>query len=157
MYRAEYDPTYALPNPYYWAGNEEDLLSPFLFNYAGRMDLTSQYVKYIKDNVYTPLADGLPGNDDYGTMSAWYIWAALGLYPKPASTEFILTSPTFEEAVVTLPNSKTLTVKAYNFDPSKSKVVKVAINGKEVSQALPLISWTDIVGPQNSLLEFWMK
>ena len=36
--------------------------------------------------------NGLPGNDDYGTMSAWYIFSALGFYPQPATENYILGS-----------------------------------------------------------------
>lgn len=42
--------------------------------------------------------DGLPGNDDYGTMSAWFLWAALGLFPQPATQNYILGSPVLASA-----------------------------------------------------------
>lgn len=56
------DPFNVLPNPYYWAGNEEDLLSVYLFDFAKRPDLTQKYVRWLLDNKYTALPeDGLPG------------------------------------------------------------------------------------------------
>ncbi len=42
---------------------------------------------------YSGLPDGLPGNDDYGTMSAWYMFAALGFYPQAGSTTYIVCNP----------------------------------------------------------------
>jgi len=42
----------------------------------------------------------LPGNDDFGTMSAWYAFTSLGLYPRPGGTEYIVTSPVFEKASI---------------------------------------------------------
>lgn len=78
-------PTFWLPNPYYWAGNEHDLFSVWLFSFAGRPDLTAKYSRMILDKQYGLGGDGLPGNDDYATMSAWFIWGALGLYPLPST------------------------------------------------------------------------
>jgi putative alpha-1,2-mannosidase len=42
--------------------------------------------------------DGLPGNDDYGTMSAWFLWAALGLFPRASTQTYILGSPLVSSA-----------------------------------------------------------
>jgi putative alpha-1,2-mannosidase len=42
---------------------------------------------------YSGLPDGLPGNDDYGTMSAWYMFASLGFYPQAGSTNYIVPNP----------------------------------------------------------------
>ena len=64
--RSKDDITNALPNPYYWAGNEPDILAVWLFNYADRPDLTQQYSRYLLDAQYTSQPNGLPGNDDYG-------------------------------------------------------------------------------------------
>jgi putative alpha-1,2-mannosidase len=64
--RSEDDPFNVLPNPYYWAGNEPDIFAVWLFNFAGRPDLTQQYARWNLDNKYSSQPDGLPGNDDYG-------------------------------------------------------------------------------------------
>ncbi|CAF4141616.1 unnamed protein product [Rotaria magnacalcarata] len=53
--------TTVLPNPYYWPGNEHDLLSVWQFNYANRSDLTQKHSRWILDHVYTINPDGLPG------------------------------------------------------------------------------------------------
>jgi len=62
-----------LPNPYYWAGNEPSILAPNGFLYADRPDLLHVHSRWMIDNKYTTATDGIPGNDDYGTMSAWYV------------------------------------------------------------------------------------
>lgn len=73
-----------MPNPYYWAGNEHDLLSVWLFSFANRSDLTEKYSRKILETSYGTDGAGLPGNDDYGTMSAWLIFSSLGFYPVPS-------------------------------------------------------------------------
>ncbi|CAM4988833.1 unnamed protein product, partial [Rotaria socialis] len=70
-----------LPNPYYWPGNEHNLFSVWQFNYANRSDLTQKYARWLLNHAYTMKPDGLPGNDDYGTMSAWYLFTSMGFYP----------------------------------------------------------------------------
>ena len=76
------DPSNILPNPYvslmrlwysltisgryYWAGNEPDIQAPYIFNYAGRPDLTQKWVRILMDTRYSNRPDGLPGNDDFG-------------------------------------------------------------------------------------------
>jgi putative alpha-1,2-mannosidase len=82
-----------LPNPYYWPGNEHDLFSVWLFPSANRSDLTERYSRMIIDTWYGVGGNGLPGNDDYATMSAWLIFASLGFYPLPSTPSYILGSP----------------------------------------------------------------
>jgi hypothetical protein len=69
FYRSEDDPLNALPNPYYWAGNEPDILAVWMFDWVGRPDLTQQYSRMVMTSKYTSQPDGLPGNDDYGTST----------------------------------------------------------------------------------------
>lgn len=81
------------PNPYYWQGNEHNLLFPWLFNAAGRADRTQYWTRWILANRYTAGPEGLPGNDDYGTMSAWYTFGAIGLYPLTGADYYFVGSP----------------------------------------------------------------
>jgi putative alpha-1,2-mannosidase len=91
-----------LPCPWWWPGNEEDLAAPSLFAYAGRRDLASKWFASTLARSYSPLPDGIPGNDDYGTMSAWVVWASLGLYPELPGG-YILTGPgAFRNVSITL-------------------------------------------------------
>ncbi len=92
-----------IPNPYYWAGNEPDMQAAWMFSYAGRFDLTQKYTKWIAQEYYSDKWDGLPGNDDYGALSAWLVWTKLGLYPMPATGHYVLGSPTVEKATLRLP------------------------------------------------------
>lgn len=68
----------AVPNPYYWGGNEHDLFSVYQFAYAGRIDRTQYWIRRLLARLYPNQPDGLPGNDDYGSMSSWALWNYLG-------------------------------------------------------------------------------
>lgn len=92
--------TYATPRPYYWAGNEPDIHAVYLFAHAGRPDLLARWLRWAMDTFYDDTPAGLPGNDDGGTMSAWYVWSALGLYPLAGSDRYTLGVPRFSRARV---------------------------------------------------------
>ena len=84
--------------PYYWHGNEPDLHAPLLFAQAGRPDLAARWTRWIMANLYTDGTAGLAGNDDGGTLSAWYVFAAIGIYPIPGSDRYIVGAPLFRRA-----------------------------------------------------------
>jgi len=94
-----------LPNPWYWAGNEPSLLNPFQFVFAGPayVPRTQFWVRAMTQLAYGTQADGLPGNDDFGTMSAWQAMALLGLYPLAGTPTFVLASPAFQNGTLSLP------------------------------------------------------
>ena len=96
----KYDPT-----------NEPGIHAPWIYNELGKPWKTQETVRQIVDTVYTTGPSGLPGNDDLGTMSAWYVWAALGLFPhRPASGDLIVSSPLFPSATITNANGVVLKV-----------------------------------------------
>ncbi len=93
-----------LPGSYYFHGNEPDMLASALFLPAGRPDLADQWTKWIGDANYTVNADGLVGNDDAGTLSSWYVLAALGLLPQPCAPGYAIVTPRFAKAELHLQN-----------------------------------------------------
>ena len=115
------------PGPYYWHGNEPDIHAAYLFNEAGRPDLTQKWGRWIMDNKYGDGYDGLDGNDDAGTLSAWYVFSALGLYPVAGSDKYQLGAPLFERAEVKL-RDKPLVIVAENYSPNRPFVRKVWLN-----------------------------
>lgn len=86
----------SMPQPWYWHGNEPDLLAPWLFALAGRPDLTRKWVAWVATTWYGTEPDGLAGNDDGGALSAWYVWASIGLYPLAGTDRFVLGDPFFD-------------------------------------------------------------
>ena len=85
---------------------------PYLFSrFKGYEPRTWAAVEKILSTHYKNAPDGIPGNDDTGTMSAWAVFSMLGIYPDcPAEPTFTLVRPTFPKAVVTLPDGRQLTI-----------------------------------------------
>ena len=95
--------------------NEPSLDIPWEYDYIGEPAKAQAAVRKIQDQVWTDAPGGLAGNDDLGTMSAWYVWSALGMYPEtPGTADLALGSPLFPRVDITLPSGKTLTVKGDN-------------------------------------------
>lgn len=97
------------PRPYYWHGNEPDLNAAALFAQLGHRDLAIQWTKWIEDSMYSDKPEGVAGNDDGGTLGAWYVLNALGLYPIAGSDRWVVLAPRFAKAVVTV-GGHTLTI-----------------------------------------------
>lgn len=89
-----------LPDLWYWHGNEPDIHAAYVFSELGRRDLTARWVSWIMDERYGDGPDGLDGNDDGGTLSAWYVFSALGFFPLAGSDRYYLGAPRFERAEI---------------------------------------------------------
>ena len=101
------------------AGNEPDFQVPWIYNWINKPNKTSQTISRILNEQYNSSVSGLPGNDDLGTMGAWYVFASIGLYPMiPGVAGLSINIPSFEEVLINLPDKKTLkiiTPKTNNF------------------------------------------
>lgn len=120
-----------LPNPYYWPANEPDLFSGWVFAVAGDRVRSSRWLRWTTLTHYGAGPDGLPGNDDSGTMSAFYLFAALGFYPIPGTTEYVLGTPLFPKATLTTAGG-TLTIEAPGASKKTRFVKSVTRNGTAV-------------------------
>ena len=116
-----------IPPPYYWHGNQPDIHAAYLFNSAGRPDLTQKWVRWIVDNRYEDNYVGLDGNDDGGTLSSWFVLSALGFYPVAGTARYELGAPLFEKAEVRL-GDKVLTIIAENHASENIYVHKTWLN-----------------------------
>lgn len=145
-----------LPNPYYWAGNEPDILAPYLFSHAGRADLTQEYVQWLMKNRYGINPSGLPGNDDYGTLSSWYIWSTIGFYPFTGTGYYAIGSPSIKTAAISLPTG-ILNIQVHNGSDDNVFVTRVAVDGRIVDLLNnPFLDHgKDIVGGRQ--IDFWMS
>ena len=89
----------------YAHGNEPTHHVPFWFKQNGDEATTNKYVHQILDTLYLDTPDGLPGNDDAGQISAWYVLATLGIYPvDPLAKEFQTHEPSVQYAVLNEPS-----------------------------------------------------
>jgi predicted alpha-1,2-mannosidase len=89
--------------PYAFMGNEPSFGAPWMYDFAGTPWKTQATVRRIETQLYGDSPRGLPGNDDLGAMSSWYVWAALGMYPLlPGRAGFVLGSPLFPSVTLTV-------------------------------------------------------
>ena len=130
------------PRPYYWHGNEPDINAAYLFAQAGRPDLTARWVRWIIDSLYADTPEGLAGNDDGGTLGAWYVFSALGLYPIPGSDRYVLGAPLFPQARV-LVGGRELVIVAEGVSEDNLYVQSVTLDGAPVG---PEITHAELVG-----------
>ena len=115
------------PGSYYWHGNEPDIHAAYLFNSAGRPDLTQKWVRWILDNKYGSGYDGIDGDDDAGTLSSWYIFSSIGFYPVAGSDIYQIGAPLFKKSEIKIGN-KLLVVLAENYSPRNKYVSRVWLN-----------------------------
>jgi hypothetical protein len=115
----------------------------YLYNYIGKPWKTQRLVRQIVDSLYNPGPEGLPGNEDCGQMSAWYIWSALGFYPvTPGSPYYAIGTPLFDTATIAV-RGHNLNVVANRTSKSSIYVNAVLIDGKPL--ATNLISHDELV------------
>ncbi|MFN5705841.1 MAG: GH92 family glycosyl hydrolase [bacterium] len=127
----------------YAHGNEPSHNFAYLLEHPAKQ----KYIKQILDSLYSPLPDGLCGNDDCGQMSAWYIFSSIGFYPVcPGKTTYEFGIPQFENVRIKLENGKTFSVS----NLSKSNVsypysIKNSNKSLIQEQALQTLHHKDII------------
>ena len=128
----------------YAHGNEPGHHVAYLYSYAGQPWKTAEKVHDIMRQMYHDKPDGIIGNEDCGQLSAWYIFSSLGFYPVfPASGEYVLGSPLFEEATIELTDGKTFRVRAKNVSDTHKYVGSARLNGRKLKR--PFLSHADIM------------
>ncbi|RYV50948.1 glycoside hydrolase [Pengzhenrongella frigida] len=88
---------YAL-NRFEGLNNEPDMEAPWAYQYAGRPDRTAEVVHAVVHQQFGTGRGGLPGNDDSGGLSSWYVWATLGLFPVAGQNLFLINAPAWRES-----------------------------------------------------------
>lgn len=118
----------------YAHGNEPSHHMAYLYSYLGEPWKTQAMVRRLLNEMYNDTPSGIIGNEDCGQMSAWYILSSLGIYPVcPGSGQYVLTSPLFEKAEITLANGKILTIVA-NQAEKKQYIQSVKFNNEEIKE-----------------------
>ena len=80
--------------------NEPDMEVPWAYHYAGRPDRTAEVVHAAIHGAFGTGRGGLPGNDDSGGLSSWYVWASLGLFPVAGQSMFLVNAPAFDRSEI---------------------------------------------------------
>ena len=118
-------------------GNEPSIEIPWEYDWVGEPYKAQSNIRAVEDQLWSNAAGGIPGNDDLGEMSAWYVWSALGLYPEtPGTSDLAIGSPLFTQAVVSVGSAgKTLTIDAPNAADGNPYVQGLTVNGSSSSLA----------------------
>ncbi len=122
------------------SGNEPSFQIPWIYNWVGAPYKAQHIIRKVLNEQYNSRLDGLPGNDDLGSMGAWYVFASIGLFPEiPGVGGFSINSPVFPEIVLHLANGD-LVIKGG--DEKKEYIQGLKINGKKSDSTW--IDWNDI-------------
>ena len=123
---------------HYDMANEPDIAYPYLFSYfKGEAWRTQKTVRELLNKYYHNAPNGLPGNDDTGTMSTWAVFSMMGFYPAcPGDMDYVLTSPTFNKVTIDL-NKKfypkgELVIESMHQTPEDIYIKEVTADGKKL-------------------------
>jgi predicted alpha-1,2-mannosidase len=132
------------PGPAYWHGNEHDFHAPYLFNEAGRPELTQKWVRWALTKRYSTDKAGLDGNDDGGTLSAWYVLSALGFYPIVGSANYWIGAPIVDSAQIVVGGEVIVTIIVEKQSATNLYVQQLLVDG--VKHCKPAITHDELVG-----------
>jgi predicted alpha-1,2-mannosidase len=111
--------------------NEPSIGAPWLYLFGGQPHKTEATVREAMNELWSDRPYGLPGNDDLGAMSAWFVWSAIGMYPGiPGRAELLLGSPLFPRIVIRRANGPTLTVTAPEARKDAPYVQSLRLDGR---------------------------
>ena len=130
---ATFDDTFnGVPNPCVWVGNEPALLIPWLAHYAGRADLGQAFTHKLVSTFFSTSPAGIAGNDDYGTLSSWLLFAMAGLQPVVGTALFFVGAPMLATLEFRLDTGVSLRVTTENLTPASHVTLNVTLNGAAV-------------------------
>ena len=147
--------TYFFDHHLYNQGNEPDIHVPYLFNRLGAPEKTQQIVRSLMTE---PMIHKYGGNSEFktpylgkafknapegyspemdeddGTMSAWYVFGAMGFYPLLVGDEYYdLTSPLFDRVLLRLTNGNVLTIQTEGRKKKEAPIKSIHFNGKKIA------------------------
>ena len=116
----------------YDPANEPDIVYAYLFSrFKGEEWRTQKEVNKILDSHYKNAPDGIPGNDDTGTMSAWAVFSMMGFYPDcPGEPYYTLTTPVFDKISITTPRGD-ITISCDRPADDCRYIESISLNGKK--------------------------
>ncbi|MGW1284241.1 GH92 family glycosyl hydrolase [Streptomyces sp. NPDC002586] len=111
--------------------NEPSINVPYLYDYAGAPYKTQETVRAAMRRLWSAAPSGIPGNDDLGAMSSWYVFSALGMYPQvPSRAELVLASPLFERVEISRPQGNDIAIHAAGAAPDSPYIQSLSVNGR---------------------------
>ncbi|MEO8972372.1 MAG: GH92 family glycosyl hydrolase [Ktedonobacteraceae bacterium] len=115
-------------------GNEPSFEVPWEYDFAGAPSHTQEVVRRIQLSLFKNMTGGLPGNDDGGAMSSWYIFSAIGLYPEITGVGgFVIGSPLFNSVTLHLAGKHSLQINAPSATDENPYIQSLQLNGNATS------------------------
>ena len=128
----------------YAQGNQPIQHMIYLYSYAGQPWKTQYWIRQVMDRLYNSSENGYPGDEDQGGMSSWYVLSALGIYSVcPGTDEYVLGSPKFRKATITMEDGKKFVIVAKGNSKDNVYIQNATLNGKRHTRNY--IHYSDIV------------
>ena len=128
----------------YAQGNQPIQHMIYLYSYAGQPWKTQYWIRQVMDRLYNSSENGYPGDEDQGGMSSWYVLSALGIYSVcPGTDEYVLGSPKFRKASITMEDGKKFVIEAKGNSKDNVYIQNATLNGKRHTRNY--IHYSDIV------------
>jgi predicted alpha-1,2-mannosidase len=119
----------------YAQGNEPSFHIPYLYDFSGQPWKTQQHVRQIMDVWYGDGPLGIPGDDDGGATSSWYVLSAMGFYPVcPGSPVYEIGSPIFSKSEIRMGNGRDFTIIANHVSTQNKYIQTATLNGKPLNK-----------------------
>ncbi len=119
----------------YAQGNEPSQHIAYLYCYAGAPWKTQERVRQITGTLYAATPEGLPGNEDCGQMSAWYVLSSIGFYPvNPADGIYVIGTPHHESVSIELPGGRRFTLEAPGASSANKYIQSARLNGEPLER-----------------------
>ncbi len=132
-------------SPFAWMGNEPSVEVPWEYDFAQAPSLTQDVVRLIQTQLWSDTPGGMPGNDDGGEMSSWYVFAAMGIYPEiPGVAGFVIGSPLFTSVTLELSGGHVLQINAPAASDAQPYVHSLEIDGASTTSLW--LPWDSVKG-----------
>lgn len=126
--------------PFAWLGNQPTFGSDWVYLWAGAPYREQIVTHEMLTAAYTPTPDGIPGNDDLASMSAWWAWSAMGMYPVNVSVRGVtLGTPLFTHIVIRVPGGPHIDISAPQAGDEVAYVRSLRINGRATERPWTMI------------------
>ncbi|HEU4422335.1 MAG TPA: GH92 family glycosyl hydrolase [Pilimelia sp.] len=116
--------------------NEPSIWVPWLYNFSGQPYKAQNTIREVVNTLWSASPGGIPGQDDLGSMSSWYVYAAMGMHPlTPGRAEMLLSSPLFPQITVRRSNGVTIAITAPQASANNRYVQSLQVNGASSNRA----------------------
>lgn len=114
----------------YAHGNQPTQHVSYLYNFSGQPWKSQKQVRMVTSQLYNATERGYPGDEDQGQMSSWYVLSALGIYSVcPGTDQYVIGSPVFQKATITLENGKRFVINAKQNNAKNVYIQTARLNG----------------------------